>query len=116
MKFFKVYDASKDEKILKLQKKLEIDKKLNNKVKSTRATDISEKSEIQNLFLDCIDESKKEIIRKRNLSYYGASSQNNSQCNISQRAIQEDLVMNRETLISVFEDMFGNNATLPAND
>ena len=46
MKFFKAYDASKDEKILKLQKKLEIDKKLNNKVKSTRATDISEKSEI----------------------------------------------------------------------
>lgn len=37
------------------------------KIKNNNALDYSDKSEIENLFLDCIDECKKDIL-KRNLT------------------------------------------------
>jgi hypothetical protein len=51
-----------------MQKKLEYQKKMNNRLKSAQAINISEKTEVENLFLDCIDETKKKILRKKTLS------------------------------------------------
>lgn len=44
-------------------------KKMNLKLRSSCAQDYSEKSEVENLFLDCVDESKKEILKKKSMSH-----------------------------------------------
>ncbi len=49
-------------------KKLDLQKRTNSKIKNCKALTKAEKSEIENLFLDAIDESKKEILRKKTIS------------------------------------------------
>lgn len=67
VKFFKAYDLSRDDRIGDLKKKFDTEKKANSKLKNSKAVDMSENAEVENLFLDCIDEWKKEIIRKNTL-------------------------------------------------
>lgn len=103
-KFFKLYDLSRDEQIVELQKKLCTVKKNNLRMKSAKANDFAEKSEIENLFLDSVEEWKKEILRRTSMKYDGAETTN---YDLSQVMI-EKLVSNKELLITFFEEMFGS--------
>ena len=60
IKFFRAYDASRDLNILILKKQVLAQKRENQKLKTSNAFDYSEKAEIENLFLDCIEQTKKE--------------------------------------------------------
>lgn len=40
----------------------------NLKTKSSKAIGFSEKSEVENLFLDCVDETKKDLLKKKSLT------------------------------------------------
>lgn len=72
-KFFKLYDLSRDERLEDLKRQLEQQKKSNSRIKNSCALDYSEKSEVENLFLDCIDECKKELLKKKSMSHGGHS-------------------------------------------
>ena len=67
----------------------------NLKTKSSKALGFSEKSEVENLFLDCIDETKKDLLKKKNKLQ-------------SETPLIEQVVLNKEGLIGVFEEMFGS--------
>ena len=60
LKFFEAYDCSRDMNILVLQKQVEAIKKSNQKLRNNQAFDNAEKAEIENLFLDCIEQCKRE--------------------------------------------------------
>lgn len=60
IKFFRAYDASRDLNILFIKKQVNVQKKENNRLKTANAFEYSEKSEIEGLFLECIDQTKKE--------------------------------------------------------
>ena len=47
----------------KRNKKLELLKFKNVKVRNKQAREFTDKSELENLFLDCVDESKKDVIK-----------------------------------------------------
>lgn len=47
----------------KRNKKLEMLKFKNVKVRNKQAREFTDKSELENLFLDCVDESKKDVIK-----------------------------------------------------
>ena len=63
LRFFSAYDASRDLNILILKKQYAQRKKENLKIKTFQATDFSEKTEIENLFLDCLEATKKDYIK-----------------------------------------------------
>jgi hypothetical protein len=58
---------SRDQDIHGMQRKLDHHKRLNLKLKNGKAIDISEKTELENLFLDCVDECKKDVLRKKSV-------------------------------------------------
>ena len=60
LKFFNAYDASRDLNILMLKKRLEQMKKENQRMRTYQAFDYAEKTDIENLFLDCIEQYKKD--------------------------------------------------------
>lgn len=60
LKFFNSYDASRDLNILILKKQYAERKKENQKIKTCQASDFSQKTEIENLFLDCLEASKRD--------------------------------------------------------
>ena len=64
MKFFSAYDASRDLNILVLKRKVEMKKKSVRKMRTVQAYDYAEKSEMENLFLDCIDHCKREHFKQ----------------------------------------------------
>lgn len=66
MKFFSAYDASRDLKILILKKQFAFKKKEAQRLRTYQAFDFSEKAEIENLFLDCMDHCKRDNIRDTN--------------------------------------------------
>jgi len=65
LQFFKDYDETKEPQIQKLKKRIEMLKKTNSKVQTSRSQEVSNKGEIENLFLDCVDEHKREIIKQK---------------------------------------------------
>ena len=66
MRFFNAYDASRDLNILMLKKRLDQKKTDHKKVRTNQAFDYAEKTEIENLFLDCVDHSKKDFFKQEN--------------------------------------------------
>ena len=66
LKFFSAYDASRDLNVLMLKRKLELKKRDNQKLRTFQAFDYAEKADIENLFLDCIDQCKREHFKQEN--------------------------------------------------
>ena len=66
LRFFNAYDASRDLNILMLKKRLDQMKKENQRMRTNQAFDYAEKSDIENLFLDCIEQCKKDQWRDDN--------------------------------------------------
>jgi len=64
LKFFSAYDSSRDLNILFLKRKVEMKKKWVRKMRTVQAYDYAEKSEMENLFLDCIDYCKREHFKQ----------------------------------------------------
>lgn len=67
--FFRAYDDFKEDQILKLQLKVDKQKQKNKKLRNKQAGAFSDKSEIENLFLDCVDENRKEVLKLFTNSY-----------------------------------------------
>jgi N-formylglutamate amidohydrolase len=65
IKFFDSYDQSQEKKIEKLNQKLFDFKSKNKRIRNKQAGEHTEKSEYENLFLDCVDECKKEVLRQQ---------------------------------------------------
>eukprot|EP00347_Sterkiella_histriomuscorum_P006538 403352386 len=111
-KFFKIYDMSRDDKIEEVQRKIEFQKRSNMRIKNSQAQGYSDKAEVENLFLDCIDECKKDLIKKKTMNngQSQAKFQNNmivEQTSYESQALIEQVTFNKEVLISVFEEIFG---------
>jgi hypothetical protein len=82
---------------------------------------VSDKSEIENLFLDCVDEQKREIIKKRasglilppattKLLKYSDPYKSGSGDEEDSLMTIDQVVNSKESLIAVFELMFGSGA------
>ena len=69
MNLFRAYDDFKEDQILKLQLKVDKQKQRNKKLRNKQAGAFSDKSEIENLFLDCVDENRKEVLKLFTNSY-----------------------------------------------
>lgn len=112
MKFFNTYDVSKEPQIQRLQKRIDNIKRYNSKVKTTQAQEVSDRSEVENLFLECVDESKKEVVkRKQNDMIHSKFNftmeiHNNESVSGEERTV-EQVVTNKDVLLGVFELMFG---------
>lgn len=116
-KFFKLYDLSRDEKIDALQRRLENQKRNNLRIKNYKAQDYSEKSEIENLFLDCVDECKRDLLKKKAMNASQAKFSNNmivESTSSDHQALMEQVILNKDTLITVFEQVFGTGGFVGA--
>ena len=61
--FFRAHDEFKEDQILRLQASLNTLKQKNKKLRNVQASAFSDKSELENLFLDCVDENRKDVLR-----------------------------------------------------
>lgn len=73
VKFFNAYDASRDLNILFLQKKLDSKKKENQRIRTQTAYEYAEKADIENLFLECIDQCKRDHFKQENSNTHGGA-------------------------------------------
>lgn len=63
VQFFRAYDEFKEDQIQRLQAKFENQKNKNKKLRNQQAGALCDKSELENLFLDAIDENRKEVLK-----------------------------------------------------
>jgi len=61
--FFRAFDEYKEDQVLQMQAKLGQEKQRIKKMRNVQASSYSDKSELENLFLDCIDENRKDVLR-----------------------------------------------------
>ena len=61
--FFRAFDEHKEDQIIRMQTQLDQQKQKIKKMRNVQASTFSDKIEIENLFLDCIDENRKEVLR-----------------------------------------------------
>lgn len=61
--FFRAHDDYKEDQIMRLQTNLDQQKLKNKKLRNVQASAFSDKSELENLFLDCVDENRKDVLR-----------------------------------------------------
>ena len=66
LKFFSAYDASRDLNILLMKKHFATRKNENQKIKTSQASDFSEKTEIEQLFLECMESCKRDQYKTAN--------------------------------------------------
>ena len=138
MRFFSAYDASRDINILMLKKRLAQKKKDNQKKRTFQACDYAEKTDIENLFLDCVDYCKKETFKNDNAKVglkdprqggrppkHTSTEVNTTKgdgvhfsvngtiqavnLNSKGRNLKQKLVIDKNALIAIFEEMFGSN-------
>lgn len=106
--FFRAFDDYKDESIQKQTRKLELARLRNKKLRNKQASNFTDKSELENLFLDCVDENKKDVIRQI------VEKQTNPDVNLlpkntGTRVLIEQVCTSKETLILLFEELFGRD-------
>ena len=106
IKFFDSYDQSQEKKIEKLNQKLFDLKSKNKRIRNKQAEQHTEKSEYENLFLDCVDECKKEVLRQQIDVQSNQLNQLKKQ-GISGSMLLEQVCTNKEDLIVLFEELFG---------
>lgn len=63
VQFFRAFDEFKEDQIQRLQAKCESQKNKNKKLRNKQAGALCDKSELENLFLDAIDENRKEVLK-----------------------------------------------------
>lgn len=100
-------------------------KKFNQKLRTFQAFDYAEKSEIENLFLDCIDHCKREHYKQDNQKTTIIQSNTNDKTegtvysvngtikainlNPAGKGLKQRLLVDKDALISIFEEIFGHN-------
>ena len=122
LKFFTAYDASRDLNILILKKQFQLKRKENQKLKTCQAIDYSNKTEIENLFLDCMDYQKRDYVKvigkppkaKTETVQYGVQMAINGtikqvNLNLSGASLRDLMVSDQPSLICIFEQIFGHN-------
>ena len=109
-----------------LQKRLDQIKKENQRLRTFQAFDYAEKAEIENLFLDCIDQTKREHFKNENAKPGTVKNQNlkSNQTGVQLsingtiqgvtltykgRALKQKMINDNQSLIQVFQEMFGAN-------
>ena len=104
--FFRAYDDYKEEKILKLQMKVDRQKAKNKKLRNAQAGAFSDKSEIENLFLDCVDENRKEVLKLFTNSYANSATQKASAMqtygNISTKILIDQVCTSKQSRTLIF--------------
>lgn len=133
LKFFSAYDASRELNVLMLKRKLDIKKKNNQDLRTFQAHDYAEKADIENLFLDCVDQCKREHFKQENatigLKNHGKPKdglQNKPrvpqgvnyslngtirEVNLDSRGknLKSKMINDKNALINIFQEMFGSN-------
>lgn len=67
-------------------------------LQAARATQYTRKSEMEEFFLKCVDESRKELIRRRHLTLYKEKT--------DRERVMEAMLTNEEILVSLYEKLF----------
>ena len=81
------------------------------KARNKQAQNFTDKSELENLFLDCVDENKKDVIRTIIEKQANLDSELLPK-DTGTRVLIEQVCTNKETLILVFEELFGKDQNL----
>ena len=115
LQFFKDYDLQKEPEIARLNRKLDNARKSNAKVKKTHGWEFSGRSEVENLFLDCIEETKKVVVKRKEALRISKQFQSAplmddtmSDGGIESQNMIEQVVSSKEALLGVFEMLFGS--------
>jgi hypothetical protein len=106
--FFRAFDDYKDDSLQKQTRKLELAKHRNKKARNKQASKFTDKSELENLLLDCVDENKKDVIRQM-IEKQANPDLNLLPKNTGTRVLIEQVCTNKETLILLFEELFGRD-------
>jgi hypothetical protein len=120
LKFFSAYDASRDLNILVLKRTVDMKKKWVRKIRTVQAYDYAEKSEMENLFLDCIDHCKREHFKQESNNLDVQTSEEGiifsvngiiKKVNLNSLAgeLKNILLLDKGGLICIFEEIFGHN-------
>lgn len=99
-----------------MHRRLDQLKKHNARAKTSHAQESSERTDVENLFLDCVDECKKDLAKKRMIgvsknypdSFFRADDDMPNTEQGAPEAVLEQAVTNKDVLISLFEMMFGS--------
>merc|ERR1712113_854349 len=67
-------------------------------LQASRATSYTQKSELEELFLKCIDEARKEMMRKRHMTMHKEKSE--------QEQVLEAMLNNEDVLVCLYEKLF----------
>lgn len=108
LNFFQAFDDYKDDKIQASIRKLETLKHKNMKARNKQAHNFTDKSELENLFLDCVDENKKDVIRTI-IEKQANRDPELMPKDTGTRVLIEQVCTNKETLILIFEELFGKD-------
>merc|ERR1712151_349598 len=67
-------------------------------LQASRATSYSQKTELEEFFLKCIDESRKDLMRKRHMSLYKEKGE--------REQVLEAMLNNEDVLVCLYEKLF----------
>ena len=80
-------------------------------MRNAQAGAFSDKSEIENLFLDCVEENRKEVLKLFTNSYasksQGKSKTMNTYGNISTKILIDQVCTSKQSRTLIFEELFG---------
>ena len=87
--------------------KVDRQKAKNKKLRNAQAGAFSDKSEIENLFLDCVDENRKEVLKLFTNSYANSATQGRSSAmqtygNISTKILIDQVCTSKQSRTLIF--------------
>ena len=116
--FFKAYDDYKEEQVVRMQTQLDQQKQKIKKMRNEQASTFSDKTELENLFLDCIDENRKDVLRHFTNGHSqravrgsgrlrGAAGSSEQFKNISTKILIDQVCTSKQSRTLIFQEMFG---------
>ena len=119
MNFFRAFDECREDQIARMTSQLDQQKLKIKKMRNVQASTFSDKSELENLFLDCIDENRKDVLKHFTNSHSqnqgaeskrrGASGASTQFKNISTKILIDQVCTNKQSRTLIFQEIFGSD-------
>lgn len=114
--YFKIKDKKNDKKIAYANRQMNSMKRHNFRANTSQAHKYSEKAEVENIFLESVEEVKRDMARKMSTKMAMDSTQNNEEYKIARlsmymnnptKILMEQCVSQKVSLMDLFDEMFG---------